>query len=367
MEEQRTTYLVRDEHIPIRAMFPVVDAHNHLWGRWDTVDEVVRVMDRTGVVCYCDLTTNMSIDWGGGGYEFSPADINDFFEHCVGRHPKRFYGFTTATFNAPVDEPLFTHAADFVERTVSVLREHVGRGARGLKVLKELGLRYRDGDGRLIMIDDERLAPVWREAAGLGVPVLVHHSDPAGFFDPVTPDNEHYDSLEKYPSWSFADPAFPRKAELLAHRDALLRRHPDTTFLLPHVANAAEDLGYVADLLDACPNAYIDISARLDELGRQPYTARDFLVRYQDRVCFGTDMPASEEVYRCYFRFLETRDEWFIPPDYDGTFGRYRWHICGLGLPPEVLEKIYCGNAVRIIPGLKEDISEGRMRRRNGP
>jgi len=180
----------------------------------------------------------------------------------------------------------------------------------------------------------------------------MHQADPTGFFEPATPDNEHCDSLLKYPSWSFADPRFPRKAELLERRDRVIARHPGTTFLLPHVANHPEHLAYVGRLLDEHPNICIDLSARMDELGRQPYRAREFLVRHQDRVLFGTDMPASTQMYRCYFRFLETFDEYFVPPDYDGTFGRHRWRVHGLGLPRPVLEKIYRGNALRVIPGL---------------
>ena len=349
-------HLYREEHVPERAMFPVVDAHNHLWADWETIDDFVGVMDEVGVASYCDLTANVSVMWGEGGYVLGQGDIEDFLTRCVRRYPGRFYGFTAATFAQRTDEPLFTDAQEFVERTIEMLHDHVQRGARGLKILKELGLHYRDGNGDLIRVDDERLAPVWDAAGRLGVPVLIHQSDPCGFFEPPTPDNEHYDSLLKYPSWSFAAPKFPRKMELLAHRDNLLGNHPGTTFMLPHVANFAENLAYVSELLDKHANTTIDCSARLDELGRQPYTAREFLIRHQDRVYFGTDMPPSADMYRCYFRFFETYDEHFIPPDYDGTFGHYRWHIHGLGLPAQVLEKLYYRNALKIIPGLREDI-----------
>jgi len=353
-------YLVNESHVPARARFPVIDAHNHLWADWRSVDQVVTVMDKVGVAGYCDLTTNVRLRWVEGGYTFESGDIEEFFSNAADRFPGRFYGFTMATFARPVDQPLFHDVSCFVEETIALLRTHVERGACGLKILKELGLRYRDEGGELIGIDDERLAPVWQEAGRLGVPVLMHQSDPVGFFDPVEPGNEHYESLRKYPSWSFADPCYARKRELIAARDRVVRTHPATTFILPHVANFAEDLGYVDGLLRENPNVVIDVSARCDELGRQPYTAREFIIRHQDRILFGTDMPASVEMYRFHFRFLETFDEHFVPPDYDGTFGRHRWRVCGLGLPDDVLKKLYHGNVCRLIPRLAEVVQRCR-------
>lgn len=348
------SYMVREEHIPERAAFPVIDAHNHLWGNWSVVSSMVATMDQVGVICYCDLTANISLAWADGGYVLSQGSFEGFLASCAERYPGRFYGFTTATLAPPGHGPLFTDAGRFVSETIALLRRHVALGARGLKVLKELGLHYRDGEGNLVQVDDLRLAPIWEEASKLGIPVLIHQSDPVGFFEPVTPENEHYETLTKYPSWGFSDPKFPRKAELMQRRDNLIRRHRNTTFILAHVANMPEDLSYVARLLDENPNVYIDFSARLDELGRQPYSAREFMIRYADRICFGTDMPISLDMYRCYFRFLETLDEFFFAPDYDGTFERHRWPIYGLGLPTEVLKKIYHENVLRLVPGLRE-------------
>jgi predicted TIM-barrel fold metal-dependent hydrolase len=353
----KTSYL----HIPVhelsRSKFPVIDAHNHLWGHWSNAADIVRVMDTVGVVAYCDLTANASLEWREGGYRFGPADIGGFFREVCPAHPGRFYGFTMAAFNVPPDEPLIDDYAEFVARCCVTLRDHVAQGARGLKLLKELGLRFRDTTGALVRLDDERLAPIWDECARLRVPVLMHQSDPIGFFEPPTPDNEHYASLLKYPDWQFHDRSrFPAKAELLARRDHVIARHPATTFILPHVANLPENLAAVSQLLAEHPNVWIDFSARTDELGRQPYTAREFLIRHQDRILFGTDMPASPEMYRYHFRFLETFDEYFVPPDYDGTFGRHRWRVHGLGLPDDVLRKIYFENALRLIPGLRAQV-----------
>ncbi len=349
-------YLIRDENIPTKAAFPVIDAHNHLWGNASAKD-IVSVMDEVGVVSFCDLTANTTVAWIDGGYQITPADIADFFTNFAGPCPKRFYGFTMATFAASTTEPLFADAGDFVRKTIDILTQHVQMGARGLKLTKELGLLHRDANGDLINIDDPRLGDIWETAADLGIPVLLHQSDPAGFFHPTTPENEHFSTLDKYPAWSFADAKFPRKEEILQRRDNLVNRHKRTTFILAHMANWPENLAYVSRLLDDNPNVYIDFSARIDELGRQPYTSRELLIKYQDRILFGTDMPATAEMYRCYFRFLETFDEYFFTPDYDGTFGRHRWGICGIGLPADVLAKIYHANAMRIVPGLAEDLN----------
>lgn len=355
----KKSYLIRKLTPIKRAAFPAIDAHNHLWGDWQ-VEKVIDTMNETGIVSYCDLTSNVHIEFSGGGYTITPGNISDFIENCTQKYPKQFYGFTMANFARPSNEPLFDDVTLFLDEFIHTLREHVAMGAKGLKVLKELGLHYKDSKGKLINVDDSRLDPIWQEAANLGIPVLIHQADPVGFFEPLTPENEHYDSLSKYPSWSFSDLKFPRKTDLIRRRDNLIKRHPNTIFILPHVANYAENLEYVSTLLDENPNIYIDFSARLDELGRQPYSTRKLFIKHQDRIIFGTDMPANIEssidMYRCYIRFLETYDEAFYSPDYDGTFNRARWPICGIGLPPEVLEKIYYKNIIKIIPSLAENL-----------
>ena len=96
-----------------------------------------------------------------------------------------------------------------------------------------------------------------------------------------------------------------------------------------------------------CPNLIIDFSQRIAELGRQPYSARRLLTKYQDRVLFGTDSGPRIDMYRTYYRFLETDDEYF---DYDpsGVPTQGRWCICGLNLGQAVLEKIYYRNAAKL-------------------
>jgi hypothetical protein len=336
-------------HVPEKARFPVIDAHNHLFGELPA-ERLVEVMDAVGVACWVNVTGNVTMPLVNNTYTIARREFAVFAENYIDRYPGRFAALTMSDF-AQWDDPVLLRKG-FVDDCIRHLEEDVALGAGGLKVTKELGLKFQDRDGVLLAVDDPRLSPIWRRAGELGVPVLIHVSDPMAFFEPIDEHNEHYLTLQEFPGWSFVDSPVS-KAELLAQRNRMVATHPGTTFILPHVANLPEDLASVSELLDAHPNVVIDFSARIDELGRQPYTARDFLIRHQDRILFGLDMPVSVEAYRCYFRFLETRDEWFDYPDYIGRFGVYtRWKLFGLGLPDDVLRKIYHDNAARVIAGL---------------
>lgn len=359
MQQEQDQVLLRDyrprsllnlpAHVPVRARFPVIDAHNHLFGDV-SAEELLKVMDQVGVHTFVNVTGNARFPFTNGGYAIEECDFGLFKRDFVDAYPGRFEALTMSDFAGVNGSALFARN-DSVEGFIANLEAHLDQGACGLKVTKELGLGFRDRDGCMVPVDDERLFPVWRRAGQLGVPVLIHTSDPEAFFLPIDETNEHYANLLAFPRWSFQDAHFSKK-ELLAQRNRVVASHPNTTFILPHVANHPEDLASVAALMDAHPNVVIDFSARIDELGRQPYTARDFMIAYQDRILFGTDMPVSPEIYRCHFRFLETRDEWFAYPDYDGGWGRARWGICGLHLPDVVLKKIYHLNAERILPGV---------------
>jgi predicted TIM-barrel fold metal-dependent hydrolase len=191
--------------------------------------------------------------------------------------------------------------------------------------------------------------------ARTGAVIIVHVADPIAFFDPLDARNERWEELSAHPDWHFWPPrseagevGFPAFDEIIAAFERVVARHPDTTFVGAHVGCASEDLALVSGMLDRNPNLYVDISARISELGRQPYSAREFFLRYRERILFGTDFGFDPEMYRIFYRFLETFDESF---DYD--LGEYplqgRWQIHGIGLPDDVLEAVYSGNARRVI------------------
>ena len=159
-------YLIKVDTPIVKSAFPAIDAHNHLWGNWQ-VERVLSTMQEVGVISYCDLTGNVRIEFSGGGYAVSPGNIADFLVNCSEKYPGRFYCFTMANFARPADKPLFGDPRRFVDEFIETLHSHVQQGAKGLKILKELGLHFRDGHGDLITCNDERLFPVWEEAGGL--------------------------------------------------------------------------------------------------------------------------------------------------------------------------------------------------------
>jgi predicted TIM-barrel fold metal-dependent hydrolase len=333
------------ETVVERPRYPVVDAHNHLGsafaGDWPMrpVEELVAVMDEAGV--------ETLVDMDGGVGPHLRAELDRY----VGRYPGRFAVFAGLDYDAWATDERFG------ETEASRLRGAVSEGAAGLKVWKVLGLRARDSRGRLVAVDDPRLDPLWAAAGELRVPVTIHVADPIAFFDPIDRFNERREELLEHPDWHVHPirpagrpdaPGLPSFDELMAQLDALLGSHPGTTFIGAHVGCAAEDLAWVAGRLHAHANFHVDIAARIGELGRQPYSARDFFLRYADRILFATDDPPAVGAYRLHYRFLETKDECFAY-DLGDVPSQGRWRVHGLGLPDDVLRRVYNANARRLI------------------
>lgn len=334
----RPMLVTAETQVP-RPRFTAIDAHNHL-GRWLSHDGDWMVADVPALLRMmdgCDIATIVNLDgmWG------------DELEANLDRYDRPFPG-RFLTF-AQCEWRLVT-APDFGARLARQLEDSVRRGARGLKVWKTLGLRYRDADNRLIPVDDPRLSDLWDAAAALAVPVLIHVADPVAFFEPLDRTNERWEELRAHPDWHFPGPEFPSFQAVIEGFESLIASHPRTTFIGAHVGCYAENLGWVARMLDTYPNFYVDTSARLAELGRQPYAARRFFERHASRIVFGSDsFPPTAADYAPYFRFLETADEYFsyAPGDIGG---QGRWQIYGIDLPENILRQIYHDTAVALLP-----------------
>jgi predicted TIM-barrel fold metal-dependent hydrolase len=339
-----------------RAAFPVIDVHTHITMSAKSQngvalagartylgkpDELLPVMDGKNVRTMVNLT---------GGYDDGLIEAITKYDSA---YPGRFYSFTEPCYERFLEANYPRIQADAIERAQRA-------GAKGLKILKTLGLYLRENitSGKLVKIDDPRFDPMWDTCGQLNLPVAIHVSDPIAFFTPTDRFNERYEELSNHPDWSFYDRDFPSNAELLAARNSVIARHPRTQFIVLHVGNFAEDLDNVSENLERFPNMTVDIAARIGELGRQPRRSRRLFDRYQDRILFGTDAtPHGDEfpqqvfnnkLYEIYYRFLETEDEYFdyapasVPP-------QGRWRIYGLGLPQSILEKVYNQNAIRVL------------------
>jgi predicted TIM-barrel fold metal-dependent hydrolase len=316
-----------------KPMFPVIDDHNHLGtGKAfltpQRVNYYLQEMDAAGVRTVVDLDGM----WGDALRE-TLAALDE-------AHPGRFLTFAQINFDGLDDEDWSRREADRLEQSFNM-------GAKGLKFHKSLGLDYRFKDGKYLMPDDVKMDPIYEMCAKHHRPIMIHTADPAAFFTALDKNNERWHELNQHPGWLFYGKDFPRRQALLDGFIHAVAKHPRTTFIGAHFGNNVEDLPTVAKWLDAYPNLVIDIDARISELGRLPYTARKFLIKYQDRVMFGTDTTCKREAYRIYYRFLETDDEYFDCAASHHLQGF--WMIYGVFLPKDVLEKIYCKNAERLL------------------
>jgi len=315
--------------------YPVIDVHNHLGGGKDRLTSE-RVKDYLAEMDEAGVRTVVNLDGGSG------QRLKETLAALDEAHPGRFLTFALLDFSGIDDE-------NWGLREAKRLQESFRAGAKGLKLHKSLGLSHRYRSGKLMPVDDPKLDAVWEMCARYERPVVIHVADPAAFFTPLDRFNERWHELGDHPNWLFHGEQFPSRDEILEQRNRAIARHPKTTFICAHFGNNPEDLATVGKWLDKYSNMYVDVDARISELGRQPYTARKFFLKYQDRIMFGTDTTPRRDAYRMYYRFLETDDEYF-----DCAGGHQRqgfWMIYGLYLPKNVLEKVYRTNAERLFFG----------------
>lgn len=239
----------------------------------------------------------------------------------------------------------------WAQKAVAQLEADIAAGAVGIgEIGKNLGLSTRKADGSRLTIDDPDLDPVWAAAARLQVPVFIHTADPQEFWRAIDSSNERWLELALFPGRRYPPDQFPAFEQLMTERDNLVRRNPRTTFIVAHLGWHANDLGRLAKMMDEMPNLHSEVGAVLYDIGRQPRAAREFFVKYQDRILFGKDAFQPEE-YPYYWRVFETRDDYF---DYYRDYHAF-WKLYGIDLPDDVLKKVYFGNAIRLTKGLPQD------------
>lgn len=322
-----------------KPRYPVIDFHTHMGKlllgedyleKYDTKVYAQELLKK-GVVKAVDLDGFWGADLDA--INRKTEGMTDFFIHFMWID---FEGFGQAGFE---------------ERTRKMILDCYEKGCRGIKLWKNISLYMKDDDGRPIRTDDKRLDVIYETAAELKMPVLMHIADPTAFFKPKDAHNERYEELEECPDWEFSDrKKYMSFEELMNMQENTIQNHPDTTFVIAHVGSYAENLGWVSEQLHKHPNMYVDIAARIAELGRVPYTARRFFVEHQDRILFGTDStPVTLGEHPIYYRFLETEDEYFPYHLENQMPGQGRWEIYGIYLDEKVLKKIYYQNACKLL------------------
>jgi uncharacterized protein len=327
----RSTLVVPAHPVP-RPKFPAIDFHGHpfgLLGSADSLARLVAAMDSLNLRVMV-VANNMSGDALARTAELVRATP-------AARDRVRIL--------AGID---FRNVGPgWAEKAVAQLEADVKAGAVGVgEIGKNLGLSTKKADGTRLRIDDPAIDPVWQACARLGLPVFIHTADPQEFWQPIDYRNERWLELGLFPNRRYPSEQYPSFEELMTERDNLLRRHPKTTFVIAHMGWHANDLARLAKLLEL-PNVYTEVGAVLYDIGRQPRVARDFFIRFQDRILFGKDSFQPDE-YPYYWRVFETRDDYF---DYYRPYHAF-WKLYGIDLPDSVLRKVYFANAQRITPGL---------------
>jgi predicted TIM-barrel fold metal-dependent hydrolase len=326
--------LVITEHLVPKPKFPAIDFHGHPGGVGNAaaLTTLGQAMDAIGLRVMV-AASNMS----GEPLRQAVAAIR---AHPTMRDRVRV--LTGINFSGV--------GPGWAERAVQQLEADVAAGAVGVgEIGKGLGLSTRKADGTRLHIDDPALDPVWQAAARLRIPVFIHVADPQEFFREIDLTNERWLELALFPGRRYPQDEFPSFEQLATERDNLFRRNPRTTFVIAHMGWHANDLPRLSKLLESMPNVYTEVGAVLYDIGRQPRAARDFFIRFQDRILFGKDSFQPEE-YPYFWRVFETADDYF---DYYRPYHAF-WKLYGIDLPDDVLSKLYYGNALRITPGLPQ-------------
>ena len=314
-----------------KAKFPFIDIHSHQWDM-PTQDLAVLVeeMDKLNMALMCNLS-------GGSGEHLKQSVLN-----IKNNFPDRFIVFANLDFTD-------FGKKSWTKNAVKQLEEDVQNGAKGLKIFENLGTRVKDSNGKRVPVNDVRLDLIWEKCAELQIPVLIHTAAPIAFWDPFDKTNERWLELAIHPDRRRSDAEPAPFYTLIEEQHAAFRKHPDTKFIAAHFNWHANNLDLLAEYLDSIPNMVVEFGAVIAELGRQPRAAHEFFVNYQDRILFGKDSWKPEE-YSTYFRVLETTDEYF---PYHKKYHAF-WRLYGIGLPDEVLEKIYYKNALKLINGIEQ-------------
>ena len=257
--------------------------------------------------------------------------------------------------------------AEWARAANSTIDDGYAGGAVAVKIWKDVGMVLQDPDGKYVMADDARLDPVFGALATKGRTLVAHLGEPRNCWLPV--DQMTVDGDRRYfaanPEYhGLLHPEIPNYEAQVAARDRMLERHPTLRVVGCHLGSLEYDVDELAKRLDKYPNLAVDLSARIVHLQIQPRDkVRAFLVKYQDRILYGTDVQfgrgsgaESADPAKALARLAATYESdatWFAT-DQELPLENVRagFKSRGVALPEPVLRKIYYENARRWYPGL---------------
>ena len=336
--------LVVSETQTYKSKFPFVDVHSHHWDMpVKDLSKIVKEMD--------SLNMGYMINLSGSGFgvfsgkqKLMDINLTKSLQNVKENYPKRFGVFLNLDLTK-IDD------VDFKENNIKYIKDAVSQGAIGLKIYKNLGLNLRDSRNIRVPVDDDRLSHIWEVCAKFNIPVLIHSGEPKAFFDPVNKYNERWLHAREKPNSFRPSDKYPSFDQVMYEQYQLFKKHPRTTFINAHFGWYGNDLAKLSEQLAELPNVYVEFGAVINELGRQPNTARRFFEDYQDRILFGKDIYKMDEYY-IYFQVLETDDEYI-------EYYRKRhglWRLYGMNLSDEILKKVYFENALNIFPNIDPNL-----------
>ena len=336
--------LVVSETPTYKSKFPFVDVHSHHWDMpVKDLSKIVKEMD--------SLNMGYMINLSGSGFgvfsgkqKLMDINLTKSLQNVKENYPNRFGVFLNLDLTK-IDD------FDFKENNIKYIEDAVSQGAIGLKIYKNLGLNLRDSRNIRVPVDDDRLSHIWETCAKFNIPVLIHSGEPKAFFDPINKYNERWLHAREKPNSFRPSDKYPSFDQVMYEQYQLFKKHPRTTFINAHFGWYGNDLAKLSEQLAELPNVYVEFGAVINELGRQPNTARRFFEDYQDRILFGKDIYKMDEYY-IYFQVLETDDEYI-------EYYRKRhglWRLYGMNLSDEILKKVYFENALKIFPNIDPNL-----------
>jgi uncharacterized protein len=359
----KSIYKIRVSEIQ-KAKFPVIDCHHHAPARTpEQVDAEIKIMDAAG------LQATVAFMGVGEGPTYRANAFDDGYK-VYSKYPKRFYVYAGLDMRG-CDQPGWRPDA-----TIAELERCHKMGAVGVGELHDKGMgiggvvvgppnwrgtmgagrngrgRGEGGEGRAqqprtpvqgFHPDAPQLDAIWEKCADLGMPVNLHVSDPYWSY---LPQNRFNDGLMNGYSWRLDNkPGIMGHNELIESFEAAAKKHPRTVFIASHLANLDYDLNRLGEIFQRNPNFYADISARFHETSTIPRAAAEFLKKWGHRVTYGTDIPFSQHLFNLTYRILESNDDHFYDQDFYFNFN-YHWPMYGMGLPDDVLKKVYHESAL---------------------